>query len=78
MLDKGSQRFTLMPGPDDESDTPIQTDPTAHAAPIPAVQADLARRLAHGSSPVVCTRIARTSVASLNSCLGSKQNNMPE
>ena len=44
VLDQGSQRFTLVPGCDDGPDTPVQTDPAAHAAPVSALQADRALR----------------------------------
>ncbi len=46
MLTKGSQRFTIVPGPDSDSETPVRAVPGAYAAPETAVQAS--RALAHG------------------------------
>lgn len=41
---KGSQCFTLVPGPDEHPGMHAQTDLTAHAAPVSVVQADRALR----------------------------------
>ncbi len=39
VLTKGSQRITLVPGPESDLDKPVQSVPGAYAAPITAVQA---------------------------------------
>ena len=38
VLTKGSQRFTVFPGPDSEPVDETQTGPAAHAAPLTAIQ----------------------------------------
>ena len=55
VLTKGSQRITLLPGPESDLDEPVQSVPGAYAAPITAVQAGKAMASGCRAFLAVCT-----------------------
>ena len=55
VLTKGSQRITLVPGPESDLDEPVQSVPGAHVAPTTAVQAGKAMASGCRAFLAVCT-----------------------